>query len=104
MVETIIQWSSVAITAVSIIIAVYKTIKTKNKQKIVELAKIVQTIPDIINEAEEVLGSGTGKAKLTYALNKLNIKCLQAGIEFDEQGLTEEIENVLSTPQKKEEE
>lgn len=102
MIEQIIKWGSLIVTTISIIIAFIKTIKTGKKEKIIKLAKIVKQIPDIINEAEELLGAGNGKAKLSYVLNKLNIKCLQFGIEFDEQGLTEEVEKILETPQKKE--
>lgn len=102
MIAQILQWSGLALATASTTFAVIKTIKAGKKNKLVKLAKIVQTIPESINEAEQVLGPGTGSAKLTYVLNKLNIKCLQAGIDFDELGLTQEIENVLATPQKKE--
>ena len=101
MIEQIATGCSIIITAISIITAITKSLKTNKNEKTVKLAKIVQTIPETINEAEELLGSGNGKAKLSYVLNKLNIKCLQVGIEFDENGLTEEVEKILETPQKK---
>ena len=88
-------------TIAGFIIAVVQAVKTKNKSKLVELAKIVQKIPIYIEQAEQVLGAGTGKAKLQYVLNQLKVDCTMANIEYDEQGLTTEIENILKTPQKK---
>lgn len=102
MLTNVLQWGGIVIAAASITIAVYKAIKEGKKDKLVKLAKVVQEIPNAVIEAEQILGNGTGKAKLTYVLNKLNIKCLQFGIKYDETALTQEIENVLATPQKKE--
>lgn len=100
MIEQITTWGSVIIAAVGLVSAVIQTIRAQKKQGSIKLAKIVQKLPELINEAEETLGSGTGPAKIQYVLNKCHIKCLQSNIEFDEQGLTTEIENILSTPQK----
>ena len=102
MIAKILQIMPIIAAAGSIAVAIVKTIKAGKKDKIIKLAKVVKAIPGLVIEAEEVLGSGTGRAKLTYVLNQLNIKCLQSGIDFDEAGLKAEVENVLSTPQKKE--
>lgn len=75
----------------------------KNLSEKVKLAQIVQKIPGYICQAEEILGPGTGIAKLNFVMNKLQIDCLTSAIQFDEQGLTQEVEKVLSAPQKKEE-
>lgn len=102
MIDYIITGISVCITAVSTIIAIAKGKKAKSKTKSINLAKILQTIPNIITKAETLLGAGTGKAKLEFALKELKIACLEKNVEFDEQGFTEEIEKILETPQKKE--
>lgn len=106
MVEQIFQWGGIIITAIftaiSLIASILQAIKTKKYEKLIKLAKVVQKIPEFICEAEEILGNGNGQAKLSYVLDKINIKCLQAGIEFNEDALKVEIENILKTPQKKE--
>ena len=104
MFETITTIASLAITAVSIIVAITKGLKTGKSQKIVDYAKIVKKIPDYINEAEQVLGEKQGAAKLQYVLNKLHIECLQNEVEYIELDLMYEVEKILTTPQKKEKE
>lgn len=73
------------------------------KDKIIDKSIIFQRIPEFISEAEDLFGSGNGKAKLAYVLNKLNISFLENGLVFDKTAATEQIENILATPQKKEE-
>ncbi|UPW40907.1 hypothetical protein [Sigmofec virus UA08Rod_6125] len=101
-IELITTGCSIVITATTTIIAIVKAKKENKKSKLVKLAKIVQQIPGLIAEAEQTLGSGTGKAKLRYVLNAIQIECLKAQIEYKEDEIKVEIENILSTPQKKE--
>lgn len=101
MIELITTCSSAAITAISIIIAIIQTIKKGKKSKTVELAKVVQKIPEFITEAEQIIGTGKGVAKLQYVLNKIQLQCQLAGIEFQEQQFKQEVEKILETPQKK---
>ena len=112
MTEFIISGVSFLVTAATTIIAAIKGKKSKTKtkeakkqieekNKLVKLAKIAQKIPCFISEAEEALGTGTGKAKLRYVLRELEIECLKANIEFQEEDLKVEIERILETPQKK---
>ena len=102
MIETITTWCSIAITAATTIIALIKIKKSNKQTKLVSLAKIVQKIPEYIKEAESIFGSKTGQAKLRYVLNSLQVECLKANIEYQEEELKVEIENILSTPEKKE--
>lgn len=101
MVEQITTISSVVITAVSIIIAVIQTIKKGKKCKSVELAKVVQKIPEYITEAEQIIGASKGVAKLQYVLNKIQLQCQINGINYTENQFKYEIEKILETPQKK---
>ncbi|UPW36494.1 hypothetical protein [Peromfec virus RodF8_36] len=100
--ELIPTIASLAVTAISIIIAIAQTIKKGKKEKTVELAKVVQKIPDFISEAEQIIGEGKGIAKLQYVLNKIQLQCQINNIDFEEKAFTEEVEKILETPQKKE--
>lgn len=101
MIETITTISSVAVTAISIIIAIIQTIRKGKKCKSVELAKVVQKIPEYITEAEQIIGDKKGIAKLQYVLNKIQLQCQINGIDYKENEFKFEVEKILETPQKK---
>lgn len=79
--------------------------KTKKAKKIVNLAKVVQKIPAHIKAAEELIGDGNGEKKLAVVMEKIKIDCLQLAVDYESniEGLTQEVEKVLETPQKKQE-
>lgn len=88
-----------------------KTAKEKEElltkyKNFVELAKIVQKIPEYISKAEKLFPSTDtakyGAAKLEYVLKELQLLCISNSIEYQEEALIYEIEKVLSTPQRKE--
>lgn len=93
---------SAAVAVAGLIYSFIQTVTKGSKTKRIKLAKILQALPTYIKEAEAVFGTKTGIAKLTYVLNKINIDCIKADIEFDEEEWKVEIEDILSTPQKKE--
>lgn len=98
-------WISIATTAIGIITTIISIITNKSKtksQKLVELAKIVQKLPGYIQEAETIFGAGTGTAKMAYVLNKVQLDCIQNKVDYNEKQFKGEIENILSTPKKKE--
>ena len=98
-------WISIATTAIGIITTIISIVTNKSKtksQKLVELAKIVQKLPGYIQEAETIFGARTGTAKMAYVLNKVQLDCIQNKVEFNEEQIKGEIENILSTPEKKE--
>ena len=105
MTKDITFWTTIAgaaTTAITIIIN-FITNKTKSKnQKLVELAKIVQKLPNFIQEAESIFGAQTGSAKLAYVLNKVQIECITKKVDYNEEQFKGEIENILCTPEKKE--
>lgn len=80
--------------------------KTKKAKKIVNLAKVVQRIPAHIKAAEELIGDGNGEKKLAVVMEKIKIDCLQLAVDYESniEGLTQEVEKVLDTPQKKQNE
>lgn len=118
MLEKIYNYASLAITIVTTIIAIVKLVQAKKSRgeakktaeenerlrQVVTLAQIVQKIPDFISKAEELFPSTGelkfGPQKLEYVLRELQILCMQKGIDFKEQELTYEIEKILETPQK----
>jgi len=93
---------SASVAVVGLIYSFYETITKGPKKKRIELAKILQALPSYIKEAETIFGAKTGVAKLAYVLNKINIACIKANVDFDEDQWKVEIEDILSTPQKKE--
>lgn len=104
MIEDITFWTTIATTAISIITTVISVFANKNKnksQKLVELAKIVQKLPGYIQEAETIFGAGTGTAKMAYVLNKVQLDCITNKVEYNEEQFKGEIENILTTPEKK---
>lgn len=105
MIQSITFWTTIAATAIGTFISIITIIidKKKNKsEKLVDLAKIVQKLPEFINEAEKIFGGGTGVAKVNYVLNKVQMNCIQNKIKYDENQFKGEIEKILATPQKKE--
>lgn len=100
-------WATIGTTAISVITTILTIIANKSKtksNKLVELAKIAQKLPGYIQEAEQIFGGKTGTAKLAYVLNKVQIDCITKNIEYNEEQFKGEIENILSTPEKKESE
>lgn len=79
------------------------SIKSKKKEKLVKIAKILQKLPEYIKAAEESCSNpGSGLIKKLLVLNQCNIECNNQGIEYREEEWSAEIEKILDTPQKKE--
>lgn len=92
----------VVTTVITSILTVYSKRQTTQKEKIIELAKVVQKLPIFIKSAEEMFGSGKGAVKKQYVLNEARNECFFNDIDFNENEFSDEIEILLSTPQKKE--
>lgn len=89
-------------TIITTILTIYSKKETSKKGKIIELAKVVQKLPNYIQAAEEMFGAGKGKVKKQYVLNEARNECLLNDIEFKKDEFSEEVEKILETPQKKE--
>ena len=103
--QNITFWTTIITTAIGVITSIWGVVASKKKsknQKFVELAKIVKKLPGYITESETIFGGGHGVAKISYVLNKVQMDCLRAKVEYNEEQFKGEIENILSTPQKKE--
>lgn len=111
MLEKIYNYTSLAITVITTIIAIIKLVQARKSsgeneklKRVNTLAKIIQKIPDFISKAEELFPSTGevkfGPQKLEYVLKELQILCMQENIEYQESAFTYEIEKILETPQK----
>lgn len=94
-IEAIIGITIAAISIVATIITLWKGKKTKT------LNNILSKIPEYINEAESIFGSGFGIAKLSYVTNKVQIDCVKSNIKISDSDIQSKIESTLSTPQSK---
>lgn len=74
------------------------TKKYGKTEGILKFATILQDAPKLIIEAEKMLGSGTGAAKLQYVLNKIHLSCLEKNVKYDEKSVIECVEEILFTP------
>lgn len=78
--------------------------KNKTLQQKLSLAQVLQQLPKRINEAEEAVGEKHGDLKKSLVLKETQIDCASRGLCFDMHGFSNEIENILDTPQKKKKE
>ena len=113
MIEQILEYAGIALSAIITVtssIVAWRTkkgteAKTKKLKQIVELAKIVQKIPDLVIEAENMFPTNQnikyGNQKMTYVLKEIQLECIQKNVEFDKEAFKYEIEKILETPQKK---
>lgn len=75
--------------------------KMPKSEKLSAIEPILDELPDMIQAAEDALGSKTGFSKLIYVLKLVQDKCVKSGLIYDENFWTEKIENILATPEKK---
>lgn len=120
MLETIYNYGTLAVAVISTTIAVIKFIQAKKNsnsvevkneensklKKVLELAKIVQQIPELVCKAEILFPSTNevkfGTQKLTYVLMEIEKLCIKSDVEFNEKDFIYEIEKILETPTKSE--
>lgn len=91
------------ITLISCLITIISFIingKSNNKSK--KIFRILQVLPFIINEAEELFKNvkKSGSNKLQYVLERISVLCNEVSLGFDSDFWTQKIEGVLSAPQK----
>ncbi len=113
-IETIVSLSLngllFVISAVSAIVAIKR--KNSNAEEsseqttLLKVAAILEKLPDYINQAEAIFPSSlypkAGLVRLNYVLLLINKECWSNNIDFNEDSWKAEIENILTTPQKKE--
>ncbi len=69
------------------------------------LKTVLEKLPEFVTSAERIFGSKTGEAKKKYVLNLLEAECMRLKMTINdelESTLSEQVEQVLEAPQKKE--
>ena len=61
--------------------------------------KIIEKLPEYIQQAEEMFTKGSNK--LNFVLQKIHLDCIEKKIEYNEELFQSYIEEILETPQKK---
>ena len=62
---------------------------------------IITNIASYVSQAESIFGPGCGPAKLQWVLTKVQYEGDKQKVDIDEAVIVREVENILSTPQKK---
>lgn len=106
---TYIKYGGAILSFIGFVISSIMWLFQRRKQgkslKLIDVYQKVMEIPNLVAEAEEIYpGQGLGSLKMQYVLNKLEISCVKSGIDYDsfKEDFVEQIEEVLSAPQKKE--
>lgn len=100
-VKIVVSCITFAFGVISFVIALVKAVKSKNVIKVQEL---LQSIPDYINESEKLFNFANDKLginKKLYVMEKLRTQKLVNHIKITDEELSDNVEKVLSTPQKK---
>lgn len=98
MVGGVVTYVSIGLTIVTVIINII-TLLSKNKKNTV--LGIIGKIASYVCEAESIFGAGNGQAKLNWVLTKVQIDAVKANVKIEDETIINQVENVLSTPQKK---
>ena len=105
MVEYIASICGYILSAIAIIVSIALKIKGSKTNAELQTEKANTTVFDkvseVVAEAEKIFKAGNGYAKLSYALNKLQMIAIQVGAKVSADDLKAKIEAVLTTPQKK---
>lgn len=104
MIDWILSHLDLLWTILSCLLALISFIlMNKSNKRNNKLLRVFQVLPVIIDEAEQLFQAlkGSGDSKLKYVLEKLQVICTEVNINYDEDFWKQQIENMLSTPQKK---
>lgn len=70
----------------------------KNLEGVIDL---LQGLPAKISEVEEIIGAGNGGAKKHLVVSDAYSECLLKGVELSKEAISDSVERILETPQKK---
>lgn len=73
---------SILISIIMVVIAIINCIKSGNLK---QLFIIINEIPNLIKEAETLIGEGNGKVKFNYVKNAIKIMCLSKGVKINDE-------------------
>lgn len=72
---------SILFSMVMVVVALINCIKSGNLK---QLFIIINEIPNLIKEAETLIGNGNGKVKFNYVKNAVKIMCLSKGVKIND--------------------
>lgn len=84
----------------SIVASIFTTSKKNKKARTLE---ILANVTDYVKQAETIFGTGNGTAKLQWVLTKVQIDCVKNNLKITDAEISNEVEKVLETPEKKRE-
>lgn len=84
----------------SIVTSIFTTNKKNKKARTLE---ILANVTDYVKQAETIFGTGNGTAKLQWVLTKVQIDCVKNNLKITDEEISNEVEKVLETPEKKKE-
>lgn len=98
MIGGIATYVSIGITVIAVVVNII-ILLSKNKKNTV--LSIFSKIANYVSEAESIFGAGNGQAKLNWVLTKVQIDAVKANVKIEDEAIINQVENVLTTPQKK---
>ena len=101
----VVEVVSISLASLCALVSIiYNVIQLIRNGKQVKLSTIIANIPGYVAEAEKLFGSKTGASKLSWVLTKVQMDCIKARIDANEEYIKGQIESVLNAPEKKKEE
>lgn len=96
---------SIVLGALTILLGIILTLIDTKLTKKEKLENIIASLPTIITKVEQIFGGGNGDLKKEYALIEVQKACIASKLKIDDatiENLSQKIEEILTTPQKKE--
>lgn len=120
--DKLLLFLNIAIAVVSLLFALVmlfksirniKTSKTQAEREkaisstlesVEQIYNIFDKVPSFISQAETLFGNGNGERKNYFVMKEIENECIKRKVDFDanKDKFMSTIENILSTPQKKE--
>ena len=83
---------------------IYNIVQLIRNGKQVKLCSIIANILTYVAGAEQLFGGKTGASKLSWVLTKVQMDCIKARIDANEEYIKAQVESVLNAPEKKKDE
>lgn len=88
------EYGFLILSAIITIVSIFITLKNGGSKK--GFISLLNLIPSLVIEAENMFGSGKGANKLNWVLTQLRIRALENNIKVSDAELTANIENVVN--------
>lgn len=88
------EYGFLILSTIITIVSIFITLKNSGSKK--GFLSLLNLIPSLVIEAENMFGSGKGANKLNWVLTQLRIRALESNIKVSDAELTANIENVVN--------